>query len=742
MTTTITFAPFARSRAPRHWVYLKEKWSDAWTAMPHLWCDFWSRVAAPNISTAEFYWRHGRGLRPGENLHGWVERLTGKERWFVKVVSESFPLTGESQGTKTVGVLPDQANLLRWDGQIDFSTDVIDGRITDTDQALRYFGQQTFTAYGLEQILARTIVRRSKWKKSDGTEPWIERALTFNRPDTTGRLAGSRSSAVGAEGTYLFGPAIGQEDSVWSTRNIVQYLCWHHSPESTNAATPAIRFQLQPGNERLPTWDSPVLPTEERSVLDLLHQLMPRGRLLTFIVSVTPNDAGTNETVNIVPRSLIGAPIVLPSGNQIAESVRQYSLIQQQDRDSQAAAQSNSLLCCDQVRFRGARRTTTCTISAEDTSLVAGWNPAQETLYEAAGSGAGDYAAQTTEEKQRRNELARSAPDLETVYRRFALPDGWDGLVSDGRLGTFFSPAFPRDDNPALPYPVYVRELHILPWLAIKQGYDYTNPNGSTYFTPLRVTKGPHNPAQALVYFRFPDQPTKYIPVERIGQLAKVEQTQATQNHHFSCRVEIPQEDRAILLEVNGQPQHVIAYADFTKLAADPVCGQWNWRNAVFTVTLEDDRYCEGIWPPEANLPALIGLGKEIRRLVVQGGDEFRQDYLAPHTVVGLNQNTGALLECAAGGLFNNDKQKLEDRARLAYEYYKLPRMAITFQCHRPIAELLPGDLLNEVDGVAGTSVNAIISEIRVEFPKRKGPVVYRLVSGHAEADFLIEVLK
>lgn len=740
--TQLEFLPYTSASAVTHRVYLRQNWQDDWTYAPWLFCDQATWACAPTIPTAQLDWDVGYIIQQGMQQAAWYDVLD-VGRWFVKIESGCHTAFGTPL---KVGIDPDAVAKLRWDGILEVSQEMLDGIFAPGgagDGAKT--GHQKLTAYGLAQMLARTPMDGHWWAEtaSPASTHFSEHPAIFNRADPQGRIAGNRSSH-----SYLFSDKVLLDDVFWCSRDMVHYLCQNHTPRDTSSPFSFVFFEtVRPGTETIiPNWDRPLLKTQGKNVWQVLNEILHRGRLLSFYLEVTAGLVG--DIVELVPVSLSESDITTDEGTLLANP-RQFSVRHHSDRACRAAFREDTLQAVDQFILRGARRASIVSVGYQDApgstgaTLEKGWTSTQETAYEAGGSGDAGYAAASNEEKQRRNAQARALDAVFPVFRRFQIPDAWSvlgGKVKDGRGGTAEQAAFIKDIDREVGIIVNPRELRVLPTLPLKDGYDYTAIASLTLvLPPTRVSLGPHENLPPLVFFKIPDQTTRWIEASQIGRLGK-EETSYKQNHKFSVRVEVPARDKAVLLEITGQPQHVIAFTDFNKLAVDPYCGEWDWQTAVFTLALEDDRHCEGKWPADAGLIAHEG---ELRRVVIDVGDEYRTDFIAAHTVLGVNKNDGTLTECTVGGFCQDDRKKLEAKAKLAHTYYSQGRNSLSLTCDRPTNALLLGDYIATTSANGQDTVGSIVTQLTLRIPaSHDEPPTFSIETGHAELDFLEHILE
>jgi hypothetical protein len=161
----------------------------------------------------------------------------------------------------------------------------------------------------------------------------------------------------------------------------------------------------------------------------------------------------------------------------------------------------------------------------------------------------------------------------------------------------------------------------------------------------------------------------------------------------------------------------------------------------LLTLALQDNRCCEGKYPFDGFgdatwVDAQYGF-------VIHAGDEYRQDYLVPGTVVDVD--TDGSLITTDGGYVRDDTDTLKLLARIAYEWWSQERMIITLTT----TDLSPALDIGVLIGTVGDSVmpgnehyetvNTVISELRIEWPILKDrdlevPVM-TIVTGAGELD-------
>jgi hypothetical protein len=140
--TTVNFGSGGRRTATPYRVFLRQRWSDAWTEYPYLECVECTWACAPTMPTATLQWDYGVIKRQGlpQGLH--YDPLT-VERWFVKILFQMEPYS-DSDSAEDI-----QAATQCWIGIIGDVDDANAGLVRSG--GLQYArGRQTLSCYGME----------------------------------------------------------------------------------------------------------------------------------------------------------------------------------------------------------------------------------------------------------------------------------------------------------------------------------------------------------------------------------------------------------------------------------------------------------------------------------------------------------------------------------------------------------------------------------------------------------------
>ena len=721
MPDLVNFDRFTQGDVLPHKVYLRTNWNDPWTHIPYLYCDEATWCVAPTIPTASLTWRFGHGQQPNQFFAQWYARLTGKVRQWVKIVYETHPIDRGPDG----GAGVPQTDPLTWVGSVETDATQLVGAKEQWNaqgqKVQRDTGLQSFACYGLAHTLNRIPIDRSYWRDVTGVLRVSYRPFTYNAEDAVGRARGNKHPAQLP--TSFCSDPYTSETLTWSTRSIVQNLITSFPVQDCLGDASIVTIINNP--EILPDTDYPVFDPTGMSLWEALCNLIARTRMLGFHLQYVPGALfGNADFLAIQPYSLAGANQAFGE-IEIPANENQVRVAFETDPDIQGAGvKGSSTPAIDQFVLRGARRTSTCSLSRADDTLFSDWEigsalPDEED-YEVAGSADGDYAGMSsTQEKQTRNAEVRASAPLHDVYRRFSHNvQQWDQLAGDGEGGQKH-PVF-ADGNDQ--FWVCPRELFILPCVLLEEGRSYTTLGSlSEPIPPPILAPNANNRQPPLCFVKVPaaSSPDRYwVEGAKLAESAPREEHDDLDNRRFSIRTEVPQLSYGLYLHVEGQPQHAIAYADFTRLPVDPGCGKYNWREFIVTVSFADDRHCEGVWPPDGLLPALFNPGQHLRRQILYAGDKYRQDWIVPGTVVGVNPHDGTLERNTAGGWIADDSAKLQARARQIHAYFSQPRRALTFSTGRINSALQLGDYITERGDLNREPIGAVITQLSISSPE------------------------
>lgn len=723
MTTTITFAADQRQQVGQQYVYLKQKWQDSWVLYYDTHCLDATWCLSPSMPTATLTRDYGavKGLVTSTYTSTAKLDILG---WYVKVVME----TDVAAGTYST-----------WYGTVSHQEDENKGLVTVGATTLAT-GTQTFHCYGLEKLLDTEYLSES-WVDNGSTAPIVvQLPMTFNRggqPNKNDRLISPMLAPV-FEGQSI-DPAGTLRPAArwWSTYDIVAYLLAWATPKDSfrtrNARVPFEMVELW----ALPFADKPELEQEGHTVLSLLSRLIDRRRLRSFYLDVDTTRTPNVVQLHIVPwnntqidTGISGADVLRPNTNIV-------ELIYDQSQNTATSIRTTRTQRYDRIVIRGARRTSTATWVVDTGYLTPEWSSTEETAYENAASGVTGYSGWDTLKQQQRNAEVRASEELSAVFSWFKLPDTWAGQNLEVAT-TSTHIVFPSDVDATAVEKQCIHEVMWENYIPLYEHVDYsgtkiadesfTNPRVKVYRTPK-------------AFFKIPTD-ARWIAGDKIATLSEASGDPVNDGRSFrwSAHVYMQPESRTLEVRVSGEPQHVIAATDFTKLSADRDVGDWDYKSKkmAITATLRDNRYAEGKYPAD-------GFGDTSFTdtqygYVVYAGDAFRLDYVVPTTVIDVE--TDGTLITSTGGYVRDDRDLLNALARVAYEWWNQERVILTLSTTQLTSAIRPGYFVESV-GTVGTShrqtVNTVISEVRIVWPlldpgQMETPVM-QVVTGAGELD-------
>lgn len=707
VVTTANFGAVGLRTVKSHQVYTRALWSSAWL-IKLMHCDeaVWS--VAPSIPTATLHYYYGDIVRDGAMVFTKIEKL-GLLRTYVKIV-----FTMDDDTTRV------------WYGVIDVVEDQLYGAaFTEDDEGnvtVEVAGEQTFTAYGLEQLLATTVVTKSYVQPAASADPVVvERGIEFNERGKPNRHANHSPGTT----TYNFARHPDNAE-YWSSGDIVDYLLWRHVPVTASGGQ-RIPFVLETDAFLvIPEFDRPTLYAHHQSTYDLITSLIARQRLMTWFIEV--DEETTPATAYIRVRTTNNMPVPYYGGTiyeEIPENGLHWRFVFDADPSAVATIKTTAIECYEQVVVRGRRRRSVFSLGYGDSTIEAGWTTDAQDLYDDGATNSTTLPASTEKTARRkRHAEARSKAELEAVYMRFAIPWDWTGYVGAGDGGSAVVPAFPIvksdgsiDTDTAPHYPL---GLTIEPTLPLLAGVDYSDDkvkDGSwdEAESPSREERPP------MVAWLLPGtSPARYQDVEQLGRKADLETEEPDENSLWSCEVRVPPNDRAIELVVHGQPQHVIASSDFTPISGeDDTPSDHDWREMIVTICVQEDRHAEGRYPEDDDLDLIAEI---IRVKTIDVGDAFRQDYVCPYTIVSIDEDGQPVR--SNGGFVWDDTAELNAIAKVAYEWYSTQRQVLYMHTEAMIGGFVIGDLVSDVgEDNSGhhTTINTMITEIRITTPRLDG---------------------
>lgn len=621
-------------------VYTKATWAGSWVEQPNLVCTECQWRAAPDFNTALLTWRTGYIIPPGSTSTTLYTPWTSRGH-FVRIDWQCEDNT-----------------ILRWVGFIDSSSWPTDA-----------WGDQQLVCFGLERALALTPIIDLAFKRSTSVlRSGVPAEFGFNRskdPDSSG-------------GVYLFCDLMRDDladRKQWSTREIVRYLLKYHCP-SSNFGVGSVSWSIDQ-QAQLPDWDGPTIECANRTVWDVLNELISPSKQLGFTVGSNGSTAFLRAFTHTGSDITIGSRTLLANPNQ-------HELILSPD-----ALTSASLADVgggyDQVICRGARRQTICTLSYTD-HIEDDWESSNETAYEAGASALANYSTANTQKQREMNMRERTHWLLNKVYSEFRIIKTFDWVVATEDL-------FPDNTTP--------RAVWIEDKLPIRPDVDW-----SGTVDPTHLDRYDTQPWR--IYFAKPDDLLKYVDLSTAQILAA-----ESVSNGDKPTITVSAETRGLgdfRLTVNGAPQHAIAGTNFSRLPVDAPAKAWgnlDYTTMRVTCALEEDRYCEARYPDPAPSVDIV------RRLLVDCGPEYKQIRIHKDTITGLDHE-GTAKKVTASDYLVDDSPKLAALAQIIALGAILSRKRVNWTSQRRISTIAVGDFINTAEG---EDIFAVVTAITINAP-------------------------
>lgn len=576
--------------------------------------------------------------------------------------------------------------------------------------------KQVLSAVGLEYFLDRTQIDAAVVFP----EKHILRTIPFNGGrgvalDADSRTRANRSDAVNADGVYAFVPA-DQEGELWTNTQIVQYLLKYFTPLNKADEPAPVPFELDAADVTAAMLDGMALTLnpEGSTVFQVLNKLLSPQRGFIWWLEFDDGDFVTPAKARIRVESIATTAISLPSGGSVPANRNQKTVDFDRDRDVEDVniAEHGSRIY-HQIIVRGARQTCTGTLgnvnSESIDELVSGWavTPTDmEAGYLHAAADTTGYGDLSEADQKERNDAFRQAEEFYQVFSYINISPEWDGKSGDGADGMrdwMFAEL--SDTGSIVEAQVFeVSGLRILNHTRLKRGWDYTDGENPVQTTKAGI-EADYMPMFAIIQVSSASEHDKYQFVEKLGDSNFKEGTPVSDTINVSYHLHSQQNAPGFILNAAGA-QHACALNHWTSAEPTKVEPQVDYETLRVTCTLESDRYCEGLYPNNGDLPADVPLQK----LLLYVGDEYRLDFLANNTVVDLDNGEPVLSD---GGVLRDDRKRLRDIAIATFEWYKVDRRPITVTFNRISNVWDLGMLITTIgEGSTLVNVNTVVSII------------------------------
>lgn len=561
-------------------------------------------------------------------------------------------------------------------------------------------GTQVLRAVGLEWFLHRKQVNES-WVEDVAhvSTRRVGEGLAFNanrdtRATSDGAL-GNQANITDANGVPIFAKELGTARA-WNAADIVRYLLAYHSEIVTG-----LTWELPTESRQLIEWHEPTrMETHGRTLWELIDECVPRRRgLLWWTELDEPNDK-----VVIRVDSMLVEDLELPS-TRVIKAARDQVEIEANNQPGVLSLElgTSAQRAYEAVCVEGARRGAVVTLSIP-TDLEKQWTTANETSY---GQGAtltsGFSALRHVSDKKRLNDSHRmNDPILSRVFTSFKLKEQ-DTYSTSGER--WLEELDWNGDDLVVPESVEVwyQGTRIEAYLPLKENVDYADPESPTtilaatsaskYRKPLVTIKvqDKENGAGTLTEVR--------EDVTKLGSQRRAEGADMV-GPSFNCHIDV-HDDAPGLSVMPSVPAHILAKGVFVETNNDSdFKPQLDYRTIHATVYVT---FAERIRVRHPEVPAArFGVPAT---LFVRLGDRCHLDRLIEGTELSLEAGKPVLAESSA--YVRDDRRRLRDIARLAFEWYSLPRRVVKYRLATLSADVRIGSLVLRVNSHAGLNSSA-----------------------------------
>jgi hypothetical protein len=683
----------ATQDAVSHLCYAKASWSDAWVEMPDLVCLRFSDQAGPAHGSAEFRWVYGEqlrpaiGSRPADSTYEVVDRsgLLGK---YVKVLT--------SNGLGWMGIVVDVTDTRRGAGQEDTESPVISQ------------GVEVLAAFALTYLWDLNPIRESVVDENR-----IGEVFAFNGGANVGRGPRSENNCS----LTLASPEFTADADVvaWTAKKVLQYVLNHFSPlDADGSALIAWQFeQLEDAGFSDLDYEIPQMDPAGMTPWQLMNKVIDRRRGLglrhRLVFDDEQGDDG-EEVLHLSVFSTLAEPVALEDAEETI--LRGNSDVVQLDISAAVNVLSlqltkSAVQQADRVRVIGERRGSVRTLDAGD-ELVPDWEESKVTEYNTARSANSNYDDLTEDEKSRANARFRAADEFRKVFAQWRLDaytlDTFPQLDADGEV-------LEVGDHPQ-----WLGALRFEKSLPMLADVDY-----SGEIEPA-ADADPQEFIPPLVWFN-----------HELAERMDADADTTEDGRKWSVQVRVVETAPALRLEVVGGQQHFIAsdlYAENGTYeaieAADHAVASDSWRATVYM--LQQDRV-------EASEPAEPVSGDVERVVEIQVPGAYL-DYLVPGTTVGVTHGTDGSTEyqTATGGWLRDDRERLQNIAKLAWSYYSVPQQSLRFAFRAVSAVATVGQMITDlVELGQSEEINSVVTGMDIDLESQ----VTTLQTAFSELDFV-----
>ena len=724
---TIQTSPAQTIKVGQASVYVADAFDDTWVLVPYLYVESLQMVAGPDVDECRMVYEYGKIKRPRDN-DDVAYAPQDLNRKYVKVIIR------DGNGNVLVqddGTTPQEFAI--WYGVIEVDERDVAGSLQiDRQDPTTWIptGNQVLTAYGLLRELEKTPIRSAVVENQDGSYQTIERGLPFN-DFAGGAFSQTQNRSENVNGNYdgyIFSHSPTQ-GSKWDALESLKYLLNFHAPVDFNKQ-PVCTWEIIGEVDSL-TWYDISLPTDRRSVKDVIDDLIDRRRLVGYYVR------GREETVEgevvftaeLRIFTFADSALSLPGGKTLAANPNQIAFNFEAAFDIEQCTLTNIVAHqADTIRVEGEPITTTCTVWEDTTLLGSVWTSSDESSYKS-GAGGSDEEANT---------IARGADALRNVFSLLGMPYDWSLIIPKGidaatpKFYAIIDPIYFDDAAADDLTPAFQTDAAIAPqpgklWVRGKRWLDH--------LTLKTTDEGEYR--RPFVVFRTED--TKLGDVWEFGEKLNANASAADEDlsRSFSTSLETIDKDMQVRIEVGlAGGQQLIASADWTGANAtpdqlDPDVAEnnaVNWRDMCLTATFE--------WDLRVFYEVVVNnrTNKQQRETIIKVPNA-RLDFLLPGTVTDIDSD-GQLIVSDMGEIIRDDRERLQQIGDAAQKWYGVERqtLRLTYKQVTPL-NIGIGWLITSVGtNYSLSNVNSPITSIRFDLENEHKTT---LTTSYAELDLV-----
>lgn len=667
--------------------YTKAAWADAWVQKPLLQAMSITDQAAPGHSSATLCYRYGIGMLPAIGTRKADRALTPIPRG--SLIGNYVRIVVNGLGT-WFGIIIDNA-----DGRIGTSNGVP-------------MGMEQYTAFGLSWFLDQSKPITKSKVKQQGGEYEVNRAIPFNG-GTDGRKRGNRLSAANYDPTtkVFTDRTISTDVALWTAANAIEYLIAKFPPKNSAGST-LLPFALHSSALTFLNYELPMVAYDGLPLWQIFNRIIDRRRGLGWHTVVESN------AIKIVVWSQNQTPITLATGGTIPANANQASYNFDGAINIRNADVSTTLMTrWDQVLCRGERAGTVFTVRPQS-NMEPDWVTADQTKYNTAASAQTGYSVLSDADKEAANNDRRAADDLSKVFSWWRLRKDWNGRSdTDPSTGTA-AYALPLIDSygavdTTKRAPIMRGGLRFETFLPMRPHVDYSV--GALTKATGNSDTDESDFLPPFVLFKLPSirsgDDAGWVHAERIN--AANSSSSSKRPHKYSVDLAVREDAPGIMMRVVGEPQHYICKelytpnSSFEAIASGEGINSDDWLATVYVL---QDQFCRGQHPHDDDLPAL----DLVRQLTLDVPDAHF-DVIPPGTIVGVS--AGTLKKTALGGTLRDDRDKLTDLARLAFEWYGKDRRILNLSFRSLVSGFSVGNLITTIgSGDTLETINTCITSI------------------------------